>query len=110
METQDIIGQACVLTTIGRRVADKLTKAEEYAVVDAFADCRSSGDDEASADIGIGVIGIRYEDGTIKWRFSPSESLEKACVDAAIHKKNLLSDNLGKALSAKLAEIYKDLM
>lgn len=110
METNDAIKQACTLTSVSAKAAEKLVRGCEYAIADALADARAEGANEASADVGFGSLRMKYEDGVLKWRFKPSEALEKASIDAISRGKNALSDELGKALSAKLTEIYKDLL
>ena len=110
MKQQNIIKQACVLTTISEKAINKFIQAEEYAIVDAIEDMRLTDENTSQLDIGIGYIYAHYEEGSLKWRFEPKESLEKACKEAIINKKNLLSETCVKTISAKLSAIYKDLL
>lgn len=109
MTVEDAVKGAKALSTLSDKAADRFVRGELLSIVDAVADMRL-GDDEAEVGIGFGTLAIRFEDGALKWRFEPNEALEKACVDAAMHKKNLLVDSMGKSLSAKLTGIYKDLL
>lgn len=110
MTVEDAVKGAKALSTLSDKAADRFVRGELLSIVDAVADMRLGGGDEAEVGIGFGTLAIRFEDGALKWRFEPCEALEKACVDAAMHKKNLLVDTMGKSLSAKLTGIYKDLL
>ena len=110
MTVEDAVKGAKALSTLNDKAADRFVRGELLSIVDAVADMRLDGGDEAEVGIGFGTLRIRFDDGALKWRFEPNEALEKACVDAAMHKKNLLVDAMGKSLSAKLTGIYKDLL
>lgn len=59
-------------------------------------------------NIGIGYLYFTNEDNIIKYKFVPSEKLEKVIV-SSYKKKNELSVKIEDSLSRKISECYKEL-
>lgn len=109
-EKIDAVAQACTLSTLAPKAADKFILGEKYAIVDAVADFREKGMDGTDIDIGIGTISMTFDEGKLKWKFIPSKELESWCIDSLVHRKNLLPESLGRALATKLTLLYKELI
>lgn len=110
MIERDIINDVSTITFIDRKHLDKLVNKALYSIGDAACLFNSSEDNTLSLDIGIGTILLVYIDDSIKYKFIPSEKMEKVIISAVSENKNILINKLETNLISKIENIYKDLL
>ena len=98
------------LTTIPDKNLIRLQDIYELVVCDAVEESLLSGDDVATIDLSLGVLEVKVEDNSLKFRFRPSAKFEEELIDTIIHKHNSLSHAIENSLVKKITQTYKDLM
>ena len=88
----------------------KLIDVSIYCISDAIQECLKQEETIAEIDIGIGILYIQCLDNNIKYKFIPSDMLDKAVKETLINKLNLLELKLETSLVSKITNIYKDLI
>lgn len=105
----NIVKDTSVLTTIPEKAIKKIIDKMIYSINEAIVEAEITGDDIVELDIGLGTLLIRFEDGSIQYKFIPGDKLEETVKNSFINKQNLLEDALDTSLVNKLTNIYKDL-
>jgi len=108
--TTNLIDKKVLLTTIQDKYLKKLIELDEFIMCDALEDTLLSKDDHLDVDVGYGTLSIKFEDGTLKFRFKPSAKFEEELISTVVNKQNSLKIAIESALVSKLTQTYKDLM
>ena len=106
----NLIEDMSILTTIPKSAIIKLMDKESYIITNGIENNLISGESITEVDLGIGVLSILTEGNQIKYRFVPSNHLEKAIKKTVKNKKSPLTDKLEKTLVKKLTDVYKELL
>ena len=61
----------------------------------------------AEVDLGFGILTISFNNNEIKYRFKPSNSLEKSISNTVINERNDLALHIENSLISKLTNVYK---
>lgn len=105
----DIIKDLSLLTTIPEKTITKLLKKEIYCICETIEEDILEGKDLSVLNLGFGVLYIKHINDEIKYKFVPTNELQKAITNTIVNKKNLLEDVLNTSLATKFMEVYKDL-
>jgi len=108
--SKNIIQDMATLTTIPEKNLSKLIDVSIYCISDAIQECLKQEETIAEIDIGIGILYIQCLGNNIKYKFIPSDRLDKAVKETLINKLNLLEIKLETSLVSKITNIYKDLI
>ncbi len=108
----NIISDVSILTTIPEKTIAKFFRKMIFCICEAVAENmlnENSNSNITELDIGIGKLYIKHVGTDIKYRFEPSELLEKSILATVVNKKNHLEEFLDATLVKKFTEVYKDL-
>ena len=108
----NIVNDVSVLTTIPEKTLAKFFRKMVFCICEAvLEDIKDEANfkEISELDIGIGKLYIKHIGTEIKYKFEPSEYLEKAIIDTVSGKENLLTDFLDESLAKKFVDLYKEL-
>lgn len=95
------------LTTINEQTFNKLESKIIWCISDCICESLKAGDNMSVIDLGFGSVIISFDNNEIKYKFKPSNSLEKAVSNAVINERNDLVLNIENSLISKLTNVYK---
>ena len=96
------------ITTIPKLTLDKLDDKREWCICNAVQETLLDKETITYINIGIGTLGIKIEDNTVRYKFTPSSSLEQSIQQTIINKKNPLINNIEQTLATKIINTYKE--
>lgn len=96
------------LTTINESVFTKLINKVEWCISDCVEKSILNGDSLANIDLDIGNLLISFDNNQIKYKFIPSQKLEKAITNTVVNERNDLVLNIEESLVSKLVNTYKN--
>ena len=94
------------LTTINESTFSKLETKIEWCISDVIEKAIKNGEDTAEVDFGIGILYIKFSD-SIRYKFVPSQKLEKIITNTVVNERNDLVVNVENTLISKLNNVYK---
>ena len=94
------------LTTINESTFSKLETKIEWCISDVIEKAIKNGEDTAEVDLGIGILYIKFSD-SIRYKFVPSQKLEKIITNTVVNERNDLVVNVENTLISKLNNVYK---
>ena len=103
-------GDLSKLSNIPEEILDKLLNITKYCISEAVYESLLQKDTITEIDLGFGDLLLKTNLGEIKIKFLPKEDLELDLKGVNNGDKPTLHHKLEKALSAKLIEIYKDIL
>lgn len=89
-------------------ISSLFSKIEDIICHDVYEN-KLSYEEVCNIDIGIGYLQIYIDSENIKYRFSPSSSLEKKIINAVNNNNDILITNIEESLRSKIINNYKDL-
>lgn len=98
------------LTTIPEKNLTRLQDIYELVICDSVEDSIMNGDEYSRIDLGYGILDIKFEDNSLKFRFRPSAKFEEELIDTVVNKHNSLTRAIETSLVNKIVQTYKDLM
>lgn len=98
-----------ILTSIPQDTLDKLTEKSIWCIGHDFYESILGNQNISEIDIGIGKLIISDEEDSIKYKFIPSDNLEKTLLDISLTHKEPLQVILEKWLCSKITNTYKDI-
>ena len=104
-----LIEDVSKLTTIPEKSIDKLMQKFIYCICEQIQEDILENKEISELDLGIGILYIKYEGDSIRYKFIPSQVLEKAVYNTVVKKLNLMETALNEALAKKFIDVYKDL-
>ena len=96
------------LTTIDESVFTKLSNKVEWCISDGIEKAILAGDKIVNIDLDIGTLVISLDDSSVKYKFKPSQRLEKTIINTVENETNSLVLNIEESLVAKLTNTYKN--
>ena len=102
-----LIEDISALTSIPVNTLDKLKKKTIYCICDSIEETKLRGEDTTVIDMGIGILYIKEEGDIVKYRFTPSKTLENSINTTLIEGKNPLVDTIEKSLVKRVTDTYK---
>ncbi len=96
-----------LLTTINESTFTKLSSKIEWCINDCVAKAAANNEDQAEIDLGFGTLIISISNSEIKYKFKPSQKLERSVANAVMTERNDLNLNIENALVSKLTNVYK---
>lgn len=105
-----LIDDLSILTTIPDKALNKLVNKSYYCINEAVLDTLLEDKNLVEIDIGLGILYIQILDNSIKYKFIPSNELEKNVKNTVINNKNNLQNVLENNLVTKIVNAYKDLL
>ena len=106
----NIIEDLSKLTTIPVKSLNKLVDKTVFCISDIVEDAVLEQKKLLEIDIGIGILHIKLESESVKYKFIPHQILETAVKDTIVNKRNLLQDTLEKVLVNRVVNTYKELL
>lgn len=98
------------LTTIPTNNFDNLFCLLCEICCDKILNDLSEGENCSCADIGIGKLSFLIENGEISYKFIPSDKFENMIVRSIKSEKSPLIEHIGRGITEKIMEAYKNLM
>lgn len=106
----NVIKDISTITTISEKTLNKLKDRVILSICENVTEDKMEDKTLSEIDLGIGVLYIGYADtSAVKYKFIPSEELQKNVRETLNGKLNLMNDTLNAALSQAFENIYKDL-
>lgn len=96
------------LTTIDESVFTKLSNKVEWCISDGIEKAILNKEDIINIDLDIGILMINLKNNEIKYKFIPSQKLEKTIINTVLNEKNSLILNIEDSLISKLTNVYKN--
>lgn len=96
------------LTTINESVFTKLVNKIEWCISDGVEKAIKSGENQVNIDFDLGTLMINFDNEQIKYKFKPSQKLEKVVTNTVINERNDLVLNIEESLISKLTNTYKN--
>ena len=106
----DINKDLSTLTTVNKSVFSKLNSKIMWCISNCVCESVKNREDYAEIDLGYGTLVIYFSDNEIRYRFIPSQTLEKAIVNTVVNERNDLVVNIENSLVSKLTNVYKTLL
>ena len=106
----DVLTKLSLLTTIDKKELIKLFEKINWCICDEIYNESLNGNYRYSFDLGFGNLSIDSSTGdSIRYKFTPSQELEKQIASTVINKQNPLTVKVEQSLIRKITETYKDL-
>jgi len=105
-----IIEDLSVLTSIPIATLNKMASLSSDIISHSVMESLYRGENVAEIDIGIGILYIKYEGDSVKYRFTPSSQTEKKVASTVISKRSTLTDRVEESLKNKVEKTYKELL
>ena len=105
-----ISGDLSKLTNIPSGLLDKLSNTCAYCISEAIYESKLNGDVVTEVDLGFGELLFKTDSGELKVKFIPSENLELDIKGVMGGGEPTLRNMLEKSLSAKLVDLYKEMI
>lgn len=96
------------LTTINESVFTKLVNKIEWCISDGVEKAIKSGENQVNIDFDLGTLMINFDNEQIKYKFKPSQKLEKVVTNTVVNERNDLVLNIEESLISKLTNTYKN--
>lgn len=96
------------LTTINESVFTKLVNKIEWCISDGVEKAIKSGENQVNIDFDLGTLMINFDNEQIRYKFKPSQKLEKAVTNTVVNERNDLVLNIEESLISKLTNTYKN--
>lgn len=96
------------LTTINESVFTKLVNKIEWCISDGVEKAIKSGENQVNIDFDLGTLMINFDNEQIKYKFKPSQKLEKIVTNTVVNERNDLVLNIEESLISKLTNTYKN--
>ena len=105
--TTDISTDLSTLTTINEQIFTKLESKIIWCISNSMYEAIKAGENSTIIDLGFGTITILFDNNEIKYKFVPSQELEKVLTRTVINERNDLAINIESSLVSKLTNVYK---
>lgn len=96
------------LTTINESVFTKLVNKIEWCISDGVEKAIKSGENQVNIDFDLGTLMINFDNEQIRYKFKPSQKLEKVVTNTVVNERNDLVLNIEESLISKLTNTYKN--
>lgn len=105
----DTIKDVATLTTIPEKTLMKLFQKFIYCICETILEDIQDEKEITELNIGLGTLYIKHDSNDIKYKFVPSNDLEKGINLTVTKKLNLMENTLNAVLAKKFMNVYKDL-
>ena len=108
----NLIQDMSILTTIPEKTLAKFFRKMVFCICEEIKENildENSDKEITEVDIGIGKLYIKVVGAEVKYKFEPSDYMQKAVIATVTEKENPLADFLSKALGKKFVDLYKDI-
>lgn len=99
-----------ILTTIPKYALDRISLLSKYCVCHYLEDTKLKKEEVTSIDIGLGELLIKEEQDTIRYKFIPARSLEKAIIETLKTGESPLINEAENIFIDRIIHTYKDLL
>lgn len=107
----NLIQDLSLITTISESHLRKLVDKSSWIICnDCIEGLYTKSDKVVDIDIGIGILYISLDKNNIRYKFIPSEDLNKSVIKSVVEGINPLKDNLEESLKSKIVNVYKELL
>ena len=96
------------LTTINESVFTKLVNKIEWCISDGVEKAIKSGENQVNINFDLGTLMINFDNEQIRYKFKPSQKLEKVVTNTVVNERNDLVLNIEESLISKLTNTYKN--
>ena len=108
----NIVNDLSILTTIPDKTLIKFFKKMVFCICEAVKEDlvdENNPKEITELDIGIGKLYVKVVGTEVKYKFEPSEYLQKAMLATTTNKENPLPDFLDESLGRKFVDLYKEI-
>ena len=105
----DTVKDVSILTTIPEKTLAKMFQKFIYCICQTVLEDITDEKEITELNIGLGTLYIKHDSNDIKYKFVPSNDLEKGVNLTVTKKLNLMENTLNTVLAKKFMNVYKDL-
>lgn len=107
--TFDTLKDLSILTTIDESVLVKLFDKINLCIANDVNEAMIAESNLFDIDLNFGILHIKIDDDSIKYRFEPSKRLE-SLIGKAVEQENKLVSTIESSLASKVQNVYKTLL
>ena len=107
---ESLVNDLSAITETRRRVFEKLSQNANYCICDYLEKTVLNNEKVCNIDIGIGTLLIGIDDGAVRYKFIPSQELERCIVSTLENQQNVLVSVVDKQLVSQLNKLYDKLL
>lgn len=107
---ESLVNDLSAITETRRRVFEKLSQNANYCICDYLEKTVLNNEKVCNVDIGIGTLLIGIDDGVVRYKFIPSQELERCIVSTLENQQNVLVSVVDKQLVSQLNKLYDKLL
>lgn len=98
------------ITSIPEEIIVKLLNVAGYCIGNAVKESLDNFETITEIDMEFGTLMVKNDENSFKLKFIPNESLNEDIKNSLSGKESLLTKKLEASLSAKLVEVYKEII
>lgn len=105
----NLINDLSTLSSVATYNLNSLCKLSETIISHSVAESLANKEDYATVDIGIGTLFIKRVEDEIRYKFVPSDRLDKVVTNTYKNGKSDLEKTVDEVLGRRIMNTYKDL-
>lgn len=105
-----IIDDIANLTSLPKNMSKEIVPIMESAVAHRVFESVLSGNTVTEINLGVGMLYIKNEGSSVKYRFVPSKKMEEEVAKVLVTKTSPIERKLEQSLLTKLENAYKGLV
>lgn len=106
----NIVDDVSLLTSIPKKTLKQINDVYEKCIIEAIDEARKGNIDIVELDIGIGILTIKCEESSVRYKFTPSKEMLSNTAALMEGKLNSLEASLEKTTVDKIVNVYKGLL
>lgn len=107
---ESLVNDLSAITETRKKVFEKLSQNANYCICDYLEKTILNNEKVCNIDIGIGNLLIGIDDGTVRYKFVPSNELESCIISTLENQQNVLIAAVDKQLISQLNKLYEKLL
>lgn len=106
----ELLKDLYILTDVQENILQKFVPLAEYCIAHDVHESMCFRQELAEIDIGIGTLVVKVDEDSIRYKFIPSENLEKMMIEMVKTHKSPILSKLETNLQTKIEKAYKELL
>ena len=105
-----LVDELTTITGIPKKILMKLVATAKFSILQSLEEMILKKDNLCEVDLEIGILLISLEDEELKFKFIPSNSLEKDIIETIQTGKNPMEENIYNNITSALEKTYRELL
>ena len=99
-----------LISSSDKKIFDKISRNIEFCICNYLEDAALNNEDQLEIDLGFGILKIIILEDTVKYLFTPSNTLESGIINTLENGQNNLTTALDSTLVNRLNRLYERLL